>query len=168
MDHFELLREIWPLLRASLLDPIEILPNIRGLTDNDVEGIKAAMNTSKIAAIDRLYEALRRRDKKCFHSFLSVLWNGNYRHLANEIMGIGQIPEQYLGIDTRLSLQSSEDCTPRGRDNIAPQLPQESCSWSKSSSTPRQSQSLKDQACSAVTSEEPLSRGMVIRYTPKL
>ncbi|XP_048755874.2 uncharacterized protein LOC125666699 [Ostrea edulis] len=96
MDHFQLLREIWPLLRKYIIDPIELIPYIQGLNDNDVESIKAAYNTSKMTAIDRLYDALRRRDINCFHSFLIALSEHGYRHVAQEIMKIGNIPEDSL------------------------------------------------------------------------
>ena len=152
MDHFELLREIWPLLRESLLDPCEILPYIRGLTDNDVEGIKAAMNTSKIAAIDRLYDALRRRDINCFRSFLRALLKANYEHLVQEIMTRGRIPESSLGLD------NSERCVPRVHNTITFQVPQVNSSSLQSSSTPSETRGLKDEEAASLE-EEPLTRG---------
>lgn len=152
MDHFELLREIWPLLRDSLLDPIEILPNIRGLTDHDVEGIKAAMNTSKIAAIDKLYEALRRRDINCFRSFLRALLKSNSEHLVQKIMTIGLIPQSFLIQD------DSEGCEPRVHNRITFQVPQVNSSSLQSSSTPSETRSLKDEAAASLE-EEPLTRG---------
>ena len=153
MDHFELLREIWPLLRESLLDPIEILPNIRGLTDNDVEGIKAAMNTNKIAAIDRLYEALRRRDINCFRSFLRALLKAHYEHLVQKIMTKGGIPESFLGLD------NPEGCVPRVHDTITFHFPQiDPSSLIDSFSTPSETRGLKDEAAASLE-EEPLTRG---------
>ena len=150
--HFELLRDIWPLLRESLLDPIEILPNIRGLTDNDVEGIKAAMNTNKIAAIDRLYEALRRRDINCFRSFLLALRKANSKHLVQKIMTRGRIPESFLGLD------NSERCLPSVHNTITFQVPQVNSSSLQSSSTPSETRGLKDEAATSLE-EEPLTRG---------
>ncbi|XP_048755878.2 serine-rich adhesin for platelets-like isoform X2 [Ostrea edulis] len=50
MKHSELLRKIWPLLRESMIDPIELIPDMYvryGFNDNDVESIKAAYNTSE-------------------------------------------------------------------------------------------------------------------------
>lgn len=91
MDHFKLLRDIWPLLRDRLLDPLEILPYIQGFTDVDREDIKAAAKRSKIEAIDKLQEALRRRDFRCFKSFLHALMNHGYADLAMEIADRGRI-----------------------------------------------------------------------------
>ncbi|XP_061185943.1 uncharacterized protein LOC133194038 [Saccostrea echinata] len=96
MDHFRLLREIWPLLRERLVEPLELIPYIRGLNDNDIESIRAAHNTNKMTAIDRLYDALRRRDRKCFYSFLVALREHEYKDLANEIIEIGGIQPEWL------------------------------------------------------------------------
>lgn len=84
-DHFKLVREIWPLLRDSMLDPLEILPDIQGFSDFDKEDIKAAAQRNKIQAIDKLQEALRRRDFRCFKSFLNALRKHEYENLAMEI-----------------------------------------------------------------------------------
>lgn len=54
-------REIWPLLRTHKVKPLEILPFIRGLSENDI--------------IDNLYEALRRRNLDCFKRFLLLFLN---------------------------------------------------------------------------------------------
>lgn len=95
MDHYKLVRDIWPLLREHLVDPLEILPDIRGFTDVDREDIKAAALRSKIQAIDKLQEALRRRNFRCFKSFLYALLNHQYVDLAMEIAERGGIQLEY-------------------------------------------------------------------------
>lgn len=95
MEHFKLVRDIWPLLREHLVDPNEILPYIQGFTDVDREDIKAAAKRSKIEAIDKLQEALRRRDFRCFKSFLYALLNHEYADLAMEIADRGRIQLEY-------------------------------------------------------------------------
>lgn len=101
MDHFKLVRDIWPLLRDRLLDPIEILPDIQGFTDVDREDIKAAARRSKIEAIDKLQEALRRRNFRCFISFLYALLKHEYVDLAMEIAERGGIQLEYQPRPTR-------------------------------------------------------------------
>lgn len=95
MDHFKLVRDIWPLLREHLVDPLEILPDIQGFTDVDREDIKAAALRSKIQAIDKLQEALRRRNFRCFESFLYALLKHQYVDLAVEIAERGGIQLEY-------------------------------------------------------------------------
>ena len=95
MDHFKLVRDIWPLLREHLVDPLEILPDIQGFTDVDREDIKAAALRSKIQAIDKLQEALRRRNFRCFQSFLYALLKHKYVDLAMEIAERGGIQLEY-------------------------------------------------------------------------
>eukprot|EP00105_Crassostrea_gigas_P043311 XP_019927459.1 PREDICTED: uncharacterized protein LOC109620152 isoform X3 [Crassostrea gigas] len=95
MDHFKLVRDIWPLLREHLVDPLEILPDIQGFTDVDREDIKAAALRSKIQAIDKLQEALRRRNFRCFKSFLYALLKHKYVDLAMEIAERGGIQLEY-------------------------------------------------------------------------
>lgn len=95
MDHFKLVRDIWPLLREHLVDPLEILPDIQGFTDVDREDIKAAALRSKIQAIDKLQEALRRRNFRCFQSFLYALLKHQYVDLAMEIAERGGIQLEY-------------------------------------------------------------------------
>lgn len=95
MEHFKLVRDIWPLLRDRLIDPLEILPYMQGFTDVDREDIKAAAKRSKIEAIDKLQEALRRRDFRCFKSFLHALMNQGYADLAMEIADRGRIQLEY-------------------------------------------------------------------------
>lgn len=95
MDHHKLVRDIWPLLRERLVDPLELLPYIPGFTDVDREDIKAAALRSKIQAIDKLQEALRRRNFRCFESFLYALLQNNYVDLAMEIAKRGGIQLEY-------------------------------------------------------------------------
>lgn len=74
---------------------MEILPYIQGFTDVDIESIKAAALRSKIEAIDKLQEALRRRDINCFISFLYALLDHGNEALAMEIARRGCIQLEY-------------------------------------------------------------------------
>lgn len=84
-------REIWPLLRTHKVKPLEILPFIRGLSENDIDEItSAAKNRTQNDSIDNLYEALRRRNLDCFKSFLAALLEHEYGNLWMAIMEIGK------------------------------------------------------------------------------
>jgi hypothetical protein len=95
MNHFQLLRNVWILLREKLIAPIKLLSHIEGLTDKDIESIKAAYRNSEATAIDRLHDVLRNGDKNCLYSFISALYEHDYTHIAQEIMKIGDIQRTY-------------------------------------------------------------------------
>lgn len=52
-DYFKLVREIWLLLRDSMLDFLEILFDIQGFSDFDKEDIKVVVQRNKIQVIDK-------------------------------------------------------------------------------------------------------------------
>lgn len=84
-------RDIWPLLRTHKVKPLEILPFIRGLSENDIDEItSAAKNRTQNDSIDNLYEALKRRNLDCFKSFLAALLEHEYGNLWMAIMEIGK------------------------------------------------------------------------------
>lgn len=84
-------RDIWPLLRTHKVKPLEILPFIRGLSENDIDEItSAAKNRTQNDSIDNLYDALRRRNLDCFKSFLAALLEHEYGNLWMAIMEIGK------------------------------------------------------------------------------
>lgn len=84
-------REIWSLLRTHKVKPLEILPFIRGLSENDIDEItSAAKNRTQNKSIDNLYEALRRRNLDCFKSFLDALLAHEYGNLWMSIMERGK------------------------------------------------------------------------------
>lgn len=84
-------REIWSLLRTHKVKPLEILPFIRGLSENDIDEItSAAKNRTQNKSIDNLYDALKRRNLDCFKSFLAALLEHEYGNLWMEIMEIGK------------------------------------------------------------------------------
>lgn len=88
IDDFK--KKIWPLMRKNPVEPMEILPFIDGITEVDKEEIKAASKyMGKIAAIDRLHEALTIRNSKCFNSFLIALHDCKYEDLWIKINEMG-------------------------------------------------------------------------------
>lgn len=163
MDHFKLVRDIWPLLREHLVDPLEILPDIRGFTDVDKEDIKAAALRSKIQAIDKLQEALRRRNFRCFQSFLYALLKHKYVDLAMEIAERGGIQLEY---PPRLTCAMQQNITSpiTGIRNV--QVYRSARPWSHSSSSsssdtrsiPSNTRSAEQQA-SGGTDEDQLTSG---------
>lgn len=92
MAEFDRLRrETWPLLRTHKVKPLEILPFIRGLSENDIDEItSAAKNRTQYESIDNLSDALKRRNLDCFKSFLAALLEHEYGNLWMEIMEIGK------------------------------------------------------------------------------
>lgn len=91
-DEFKtLMREIWPLLRSHKIKPMEILPFVRGFSEYDKDEISsAAKNRTNIECIDSLYEAIRRRNRGCFKSFLDALLEHEYDNLWMAIMTTGK------------------------------------------------------------------------------
>lgn len=84
-------REIWSLLRTHKVKPLEILPFIRGLSENDIDEItSAAKNRTQNKSIDNLYDALKRRNLDRFKSFLAALLEHEYGNLWMAIMEIGK------------------------------------------------------------------------------
>lgn len=84
-------REIWPLLRTHEVKPLEILPFIRGLSENDIDEItSAAKNRTRNKSIDNLYDALKRRNLDCFKSCLAALLEYDHGNLWMAIMEIGK------------------------------------------------------------------------------
>lgn len=92
MEEFDSLkRSIWSPLRKHSIKPMEILPFIRGFSENDIDEItSAAKNRTKNESIDNLYEAIRRRNLDCFKSFLAALLEHEYVNLWMEILKIGK------------------------------------------------------------------------------
>lgn len=165
MEHFKLVRDIWPLLREHLVDPNEILPYIQGFTDVDREDIKAAAKRSKIEAIDKLQEALRRRDFRCFKSFLHALMNHGYAELALEIADRGRIQLEYQPRPTGAMQQNITSpitgirtVQVRGQICASPWSRPSSSSSSETRSMPSNAQSAKQQA-SGGTNEDQLTSG---------
>lgn len=84
-------RDIWPLLRTHKVKPLEILPFIRGLSENDIDEItSAAKNRTQYESIDNLSDALKRRNLDCFKSFLAALLEHEYGNLWMAITEIGK------------------------------------------------------------------------------
>lgn len=84
-------RDIWPLLRTHKVKPLEILPFIRGLSENDIDEItSAAKNRTQNESIDNLSDALKRRNLDCFKSFLAALLEHEYGNLWMAIKEIGK------------------------------------------------------------------------------
>lgn len=91
-DEFDtLMREIWPLLRRHKIKPMEILPFVHGFTEYDKDDISsAAKNRTNTECIDSLYEAIRRRNRDRFISFLDALRENEYDNLWMAIMTTGK------------------------------------------------------------------------------
>lgn len=84
-------REIWSLLRIHSVKPMEILPFIRGFSENDIDEItSAAKNRTNNESIYSLYEAIRRRNLVCFKSFLAALHEHEYGNIWIKIREIGK------------------------------------------------------------------------------
>lgn len=102
-------REIWSLLRRHSVKPMEILPFIRGFSENDIDEItSAAKNRTKNESIDSLYEFIRIRNLDCFKSFLAALYEHEYGNLCTKIMEIGKT---ILSNRTSPSLRTKEILT---------------------------------------------------------
>lgn len=87
----DLKKKIWPLMRKNPIEPMEILPFICNITEMDKEEIKAASKyRGKMAAIDRLHEALMTRNANCFKSFLTALHDNESRDLWKKIIEMGK------------------------------------------------------------------------------
>lgn len=90
-EFVRLKRETWPLLRTHKVKPLEILPFIRGLSENDIDEItSAAKNRTQNESIDNLSDALKRRNLDCFKSFLAALLEHEYGNLWMAIKEIGE------------------------------------------------------------------------------
>lgn len=88
---------------------MEILPFIRGFSENDIDEItSASKNRTNNESIYSLYEAIRRRNLDCFKSFLAALHEHEYGNLWMKIREIGKT---ILSNRTSLSLRTKNILT---------------------------------------------------------